>query len=178
MNHKPTRHPAPGVTSWGVKVKLGAGAREGLTDPGHRSPAVTHTARNPRGPFVPVSLNFPFRDFFFFLNSPLFQSKLRRRTLSPQTRDQKLHTWLQSLVSHTRSATRIVLLPLWCLEHLPASQLWVLLSASATPLRYPMVGRAAPATWLHKLLHLHMRCTVNYFSGTGSPASGPPGTAR
>lgn len=22
-----------------------------------------------------------------------------------------------------------------------------------------------------------MRCTVNYFSGTGSPASGPPGTA-
>lgn len=66
MNHKPTRHPAPGVTSWGVKVKLGAGAREGLTDPGHRSPAVTHTARNPRGPFVPVSLNFPFRDFFFF----------------------------------------------------------------------------------------------------------------
>lgn len=95
MNHKPTRHPAPRVTSWGVKVKLGAGAREGLTDPGHRSPAVTHTARNPRGPFVPVSLNFPFRDFFFFLNSPLFQSKLCRRTLSPQTRDQKLHTWLQ-----------------------------------------------------------------------------------
>lgn len=88
--------------------------------------------------------------------------------MSPQTRDQKLHTWLQSLVSHTRSATRIVLLPLWCLEHLPASQLWVLLSASATPLRYPMVGRAAPATWLHKLVHLHMRCTVNYFSGTGS----------
>lgn len=41
------------------------GLRSRASDKRPRSPAVTHTTRNPRGAFVSVSLNFPFRDFFF-----------------------------------------------------------------------------------------------------------------
>lgn len=144
-----------------------------MTDPGHRSLAVTHTTRNPRGPFVSVSLNFPFRDFFLNFSSfpkQTLQKDFVTSDTGPETPHPSLilgqphpighEDFIAATVVPGASACTVTLGSLFSLSH-------------PTGLSHGGNG-AAPAMWLHELVHLQMGCTVNYFSGT----SGPPGTAR